>query len=73
MNIEDLAKDTNKAKQPAKKKGYDDVDISDLSEEDDDKKTPKKKDVKKTPTKKPDAAKPEKKDKKDSEGKVVRH
>ncbi|WKX99285.1 hypothetical protein Q1695_014287 [Nippostrongylus brasiliensis] len=38
MNIEELAKDQEKGKKPAKKKGYDDVEISDLSDGDDEKK-----------------------------------
>lgn len=46
MNIEELAKDQERIKQPAKKKGYDDVEISDLSDLDDEKKQSKRKDVK---------------------------
>ncbi|WKX99284.1 hypothetical protein Q1695_014287 [Nippostrongylus brasiliensis] len=49
MNIEELAKDQEKGKKPAKKKGYDDVEISDLSDGDDEKKDKtgsKRKDVK---------------------------
>ncbi|RCN32361.1 hypothetical protein ANCCAN_21839 [Ancylostoma caninum] len=72
MNIEDLAKDTEKAKEPAKKKGYDDVEISDLSGEDEQSKKSKIKDVKKTKkseTEKKEKPKTEKKEKKESEKK----
>ncbi|EPB76854.1 hypothetical protein ANCCEY_04066 [Ancylostoma ceylanicum] len=61
MNIEDLAKDTDKAKEPAKKKGYDDVEISDLSGEDDDNKKSKVKKLKKSEIR----AKTDKKEKKE--------
>ncbi|KAL6731798.1 hypothetical protein Aduo_002627 [Ancylostoma duodenale] len=70
MNIEDLAKDTERAKEPAKKKGYDDVEISDLSGEDEHSKKSKMKDVKKA-KKSEIKTKTEKKEKKENEKKQV--
>ncbi|VDM76091.1 unnamed protein product [Strongylus vulgaris] len=61
MNIEELAKETDKAKTPAKKKGYDDVEISDLSDEDE--KKSKKLDLK--PPAEVEMKKGEKKEKKE--------
>ncbi|VDO31362.1 unnamed protein product [Haemonchus placei] len=71
MNIEDLAKrEENAGRKPVKKKGYDDVEFTDISVKEDDKKkdkqpknTSKSKDVKDADKKKKDAAAPKKNEK----------
>uniref|UniRef100_A0A7I4Y9S6 Translation initiation factor IF-2 n=1 Tax=Haemonchus contortus TaxID=6289 RepID=A0A7I4Y9S6_HAECO len=71
MNIEDLAKrEENAGRKPVKKKGYDDVEFTDISVHEDNKKkdkqpknTSKDKDVKDGDKKKKDAAAPKKNEK----------